>query len=126
MIATSFQGSTAAYRAALRKAHATVGEARDVLGDEIVRLRVEQKLRVAAPTQGQVSAFYSNYAQVDARAMRSQPAAPWLNGSRGIAIEGFAPDRIFKFPRHQWNVVRLPFASYHVEATGPTVPLRRT
>src|SRR5439155_27069658 len=42
------------------------------------------------------------------------------------AIEGFAPDRIFKFPRHQWNVVRLPFASYRVEATGPTVPLGAT
>lgn len=125
-IGTYFHGSKAAYQAALRKAHATVSQARAVLADEIVRLRVEQRLSVAAPTQGQVSSFYGNYAQVDARAVRAKPKAPWLGGKRGIAIEGFAPDRVFKFPQHQWSVVRSPFKRYLVQATGPTIPLGAT
>jgi hypothetical protein len=126
VVETNFHGSTAAYHAALRKAHATVGEARDVLADEIVRLHVEQKLHVLAPTQGQVSAFYSNYADQLARSVRTKPAVPWLGASRGIAIEGFAPDRVFKFPRHRWSVVPSPFKTYLVQATGPSIALGAT
>jgi len=123
VVSTQFHGSIAAYDSALRKAHATVSEARDVLADEIVRLRVEQSLRVRAPTRGQVAAFYTNYAEVAARPVKTKPAAPWLGASHGIAIQGFAPDRVFTLPRQRWTVVRSPFASYLVEATGPTMPL---
>jgi hypothetical protein len=122
-----FHGNTAAYHAALRKAHATVGQARSVLADELVRLRVEAKLGVPAPTHGQVSAFYDNYADLLARPARAKPAAPWLGGSRGVAIQGFAPDRVFKFRQQQWSVVRTPFGKkYRVKATGPSLPLGAT
>jgi hypothetical protein len=123
VVSTNFHGSVAEYHAALRKAHATVEIARDVLADELVRLRLEARLKVPAPTKGQIAAFYANYAQVLARAVRSRPAAPWLGGRRGVAIEGFAPDRVFKFPRHQWSVVRSPLKTYKVEATGPSMAL---
>jgi len=126
VVSTRFKGSSPAYHAALRKAHATVAEARAVLADEIVRLRVEPGLRVAAPTKGAVSAFYSDYDQLDARPVQTKPAAPWLGGSRGVAIQGFAPDRVFQLRTNHWSVVSSPFKKYRVEATGPSLPLGAT
>lgn len=125
-VSTRFKGSAAAYHAALRKAHATVAQARDVLADEIVRLRVERKLHVPRPSQNEVSTFYANYAEQLARPVRTRPAVPWLVGKRGLAIQGFAPDRVFKLPRDRWSVVRSPFGKYLVEATGPSIPLGAT
>jgi hypothetical protein len=123
VVVNAFHGSRRAYVAALRKAHATVNEARDVLADEIVRLRVGQRLHVPSPSKGQISAFYSNYGEMDARAVRVRPAAPWLGARRGIAIRGFAPERVFELPPRHWSSVPSAFRNYRVEAVGPTMPL---
>src|SRR6185312_3289792 len=53
VIAQQFNGSRAAYVAALRDAHASVAIARGVLGDELRRAHVEDTLSTAPPSPAQ-------------------------------------------------------------------------
>ncbi len=116
IVSVRFGGSEAGYRAALRKARASVDVAREMIHDQLARLKVERRLRVRRPTYKQVSTYYDNYGDVTARLVRSRPPAPWIGGRRGVALATLAPARVFTIPAKRWSPVRTPIA--------PTVPRR--
>lgn len=126
VISARFGGSVKAYTAALRNAGASVPVGRGVLSDELARLQVSKTLRVLPPTAGQISNYYETYGDVEARPVRTRPAAPWLGGPRGIALASVAPDRVFKLSEGRWSPVRTPTGSYQVMPTGPAIPLAAT
>lgn len=123
VIAVRFGGSEAAYNAALRKARASRAIARGVLADEVLRVQIEQRLRIAQPTSGQISDYYDSYAGASARLLRSRPAAPWLGGARGLALAATAPQRVFTLPPGRWATVRTVLGRYRVRPSGATLPL---
>ena len=99
VVRDSFHGRRSAYLAALGQAHATVGIARAVLGDELRRARLEQQ-RYAPPPRGrEVADFYAAYPDLLVRLVRVSPSPPWLAGrGRGFALAEAAPQRLFSLP----------------------------
>ncbi len=99
VVADSFHGSTAAYLAALRQAHATVGIARSILADELRRARLEQLQPAPTPQAAEVAAFYSAYPDLLVRRVRVSPSPPWLgSGKSGFALAEASPQSIFSLP----------------------------
>src|SRR5262249_39982043 len=77
VIGDSFHGKRSAYVAALRQAHATVGIALSVLGDELRRARLEQPRYAPKPNASEVAAFYAAYPDLLVRRVHVSPAPPW-------------------------------------------------
>ncbi|MDQ2984479.1 MAG: hypothetical protein M3R70_11265 [Actinomycetota bacterium] len=124
VIALRFRGSRRAYRAALARAGAGIAAARAVIADELRRMTIESRLRVASPTSSGVEAYYDAYASMPARLVRVTPAAPWLGGhKRGFALGSVAPPAVFKLKRGRTAVVRTMLGTYRVKALGPVMPL---
>ena len=124
VIADSFHGSRAAYLAALRGAHATVGIARGVLTDELRRARLELERYAPAPTPGEVAAFYSAYPDLLVRRVRVSPAAPWVSaGKTGFALAEAAPQRLFSLPTGRKARVATLLGTFAVRPLGPAQPL---
>jgi hypothetical protein len=98
VVRDSFHGRRSAYLAALRQAHATVGIARAVLGDELRRARLEQPRYAPKPTGREVAAFYSAYPDLLVRRVRVSPVPPWLAARTGFAVAEAAPQRLFSLP----------------------------
>ena len=97
VIAARFNGSQAAYAAALAKAHANVQIARGILGDELRRSRIELRLPGGSPTDAAVQAFYSSYPDVLARSVQAKKMTPWLpfGKKRGLILSALAPEQLF-------------------------------
>ena len=123
VIRDSFQGSRSAYVAALRQAHATVGIARGVLGDELRRARLEQPRYAPKPTGAEVAAFYSAYPDLLARRVRVSPAPPWLAARTGYALAEAAPQRLFALPAGKKYRLSTLLGTFAVRALGPSQPL---
>ena len=99
VITASFRGSQIAYLAALARQHATRTLARDEIASELSRDAVEAKLVVASPTSSAISAFAGRYAEAQTRLISAKTPVAWLGGrTRGFAIAGFAPRRVFSVP----------------------------
>jgi hypothetical protein len=123
VVRDSFHGSRSAYLAALQQAHATVGLARAVLGDEIRRARLEQTRYAHGPTAGEVSAFYSSYPDLLARPVRVSPAPPWLPARTGFALAESAPQRLFSLPTGRRSRLTTLLGTFEVRPLGPSQPL---
>jgi hypothetical protein len=121
VIATKFKGSRAAYTAALAQAHANVGIARGILGDELRRARIEERLPVGTPSGSEVETFFTSYPDVLARAVATKEPAPWLGGrKRGLILSAVAPEQLFAGgARTVWT----PLGSVAVKPLGATVAL---
>lgn len=120
VIATQFNGSRAAYLAALAQAHASLTIARGVLGDELRRARLEATLPARTPTEAEVRTFYTSYPDVQARAVQAKQKASWLGaGKKGLIISAVAPQLLFSGgARTVWT----PLGSVAVKPLGgPTV-----
>jgi hypothetical protein len=123
VIADSFNGKRGAYLAALHQAHATVGIALSVLGDELRRARLERHRDARKPTGSEVAAFYSSYPDLLARRVHVSPAAPWLSGRTGYALAEAAPQRLFSLPTGKKARLSTLLGSFSVRPLGPAQPL---
>jgi hypothetical protein len=123
VIRDSFHGRRSAYLAALRQAHATVGMALSVLGDELRRARLEQPRYAPKPTERDVAAFYAAYPDLLARRVRVSPAAPWLGAHTGYAVSESAPQRLFSLPTGRKSQVSTLLGTFAVRPLGPVQPL---
>ncbi|HUQ22156.1 MAG TPA: hypothetical protein VM049_04005 [Gaiellaceae bacterium] len=95
-----FSGSVPAYLAALKRIRLTRTAARGLLLDELRRDAV--RARFSAPPAGAVAVgeFHLTYGGLQARLVETARPVAWLGGrTRGIAIETFAPARVFAMVR---------------------------
>ena len=91
-----FRGSFTSYLAALRRIRLTQTAARGLLLDELRREAVRARFSPARPGGPQLLEFHATYAGLQARLVETTRPVAWLGGrTRGLAIETFAPARIF-------------------------------
>jgi hypothetical protein len=95
-----FRGNLSAYLAALKGLQLTRSTARGLLLDELRRDAVRARFR-APPAGGEaIAEFHRTYGGLQARLVETARPVDWLGGrTRGLAIETFAPERIFALPR---------------------------
>jgi hypothetical protein len=119
-----FGGSYGRYRAALAKAHASLGTARGVIADELRRMAIGPGMRVGSPSSADVREYYQTYGESQARLVQTKSAAPWLgNRKRGFALESTAPPQLFAIRQGGWRKVRTMRGTYQVRALDSSVPL---
>ena len=123
VIRESFHGRRSAYLAALRQAHASVGVALSVLGDELRRARLEQQRPARKPQAVEVAAFYTAYPDLLVRRVRVSPAPPWLAGRSGFALAEAAPQRLFSLPTGKKSRLSTLLGTFAVQPLGPAQPL---
>jgi hypothetical protein len=117
-----FGGSAGAYLAALRRIQLTRVAARGLLLDELRRDAVRARFRPARPSGSGVAEFHRTYTALRARLVETPRPVGWLGGrTRGLAIETFAPTRIFSLGRA--GRVRTLHGQVRVTPLGDTVYL---
>jgi hypothetical protein len=121
VISTRFHGSRAAYLVALAQAHATVKQARDVLGDELRRAQVEARLTVAPPGPTEVQTFYESYPDLLVRRVSARTPVAWLGGrTSGLLISAIAPETLFSGGA---QTLWTPSGKVSITPQAPAVPL---
>jgi len=124
VVAQAFHGSSAAYHAALGRAHASVTVARGVLGDELRRARVERGLFAPAASGSEVSTFYSSYPDLLVRLVSAKPAPVWLGRkTQGFALSQVAPDVLFSLGTGRSAAIRTSEGKFTVKALASALPL---
>jgi hypothetical protein len=124
VVALHFGGSRAAYVAALRRAHTSVGTARGVIADELRRAQIQKRLRVAAPSGSSIHSYYDTYAAAPVRLVEVDRPAPWLgNSKRGFALGSVAPPQIFTLANGKKAKLRTMTGTFTVKVLAPTVDL---
>jgi len=123
VVQESFHGSRSAYLAALRQAHATVGIARGVLGDELRRARLEQPRYAPKPTGSEIATFYSAYPDLLVRRVRVSPTPPWLAARTGFALAESAPQRLFSLPTGRQSRLSTLLGTFSVRPLASAQPL---
>jgi hypothetical protein len=119
-----FGGSGAAYRSALARAGASRSIALGVIADELRQSRIERRFQVRSPSGGQVSSYRESYADTAARLVEARPRQWWLGRrTRGVAIDGLAPEAVFRIPARKWVTLKTQDGALKVRALGPTAPL---
>jgi len=95
-----FNGSLPAYLAALQRIKLTRAAARGLLLDELRRDAVRARFVAPRPSGGAVAEFHATYAGLRVRLVEAARPVDWLGGrTRGLAVETFAPARIFGLAR---------------------------
>ncbi len=123
VVRDSFNGSPSAYIAALHQAHATVGTALSVLGDELRRARLEQRRYAPTPKGGEVAAFYAAYPDLLVRRVHASPRPPWMAARTGFAVAQAAPQRLFTLPTGRMSRLATLLGTFAVRPLGPAQPL---
>jgi hypothetical protein len=124
VIATAFHGNRSAYLAALAKAHANRGLARSELASELREQVIEDALPAPPAASTAVADFYDTNGATNARLVSAKKPVSWLGGrTRGIAIAGVAPARVFSQPAGKARLVADSGKTVAVTALGPTLPL---
>jgi hypothetical protein len=95
-----FRGSLSAYVAALKGIQLSRAAARGLLLDELRRDAVRARFRAPPPGAAAVAEFHLTYGGLQARLVETARPVAWLGGkTRGLAIETFAPERLFSLSR---------------------------
>ncbi len=95
-ISLAFNGSGAAYNAALAQLHASRATARALIADDVRRVRIQATLAGRAPAEKAIRTFFAAYPTRLVRRVQTDAPAWWLDRRQaGYAIEGVAPDRVF-------------------------------
>jgi hypothetical protein len=123
VIATRFGGRNTAFRSALADSGASLAVARGVLGDELRRREIADRLATAKIASADVARFRATYAPVLAREITVSPAPSWLPEGRGVALATSAPAAVFALAAGRRAVVRTVEGSFVVEALGETSAL---
>ncbi len=117
-----YSGSSTAYLGALRRAGLSRTTARALLADELRRETIRARFTALRPTSGAIEAFHTTYAGLQARVVEVTSPVGWLGGlTRGLALETFAPRRIFGLSRT--GSVRGPDGRIEVRALEPVISL---
>jgi hypothetical protein len=130
VIRLRFGGNRGKYVAALRAAGATATLARAALADELRRQQRTAAMSGRVPA-AEIEAFYSSYPDLAVRLVRAEPAPWWLGRKeQGLALEGIAPEAVFRVAEGRESVVHALDGSYTVTALGEVetlgaVPLDR-
>ena len=115
-----FNGSVDAYLAALRRAKLTRVAARGLLLDELRRDAVRARFLPANPSAAATAEFHVTYSGLRARLVETARPVDWLGfRRRGIAVETFAPARIFSLSGR--GRVRTIHGLIEVNPLGDTV-----
>jgi hypothetical protein len=123
IVATRFGRSARAYRAALAEARASVSVARAIVGDELRRREILDRLAVARPSAGDIARYRATYAPVLARRVVVSPAPSWLPEGTGIAIATSAPEAVFRVATGRRVTLRTLEGRFTVRALDETVAL---
>ena len=117
-----FGGSTASYLAALRRIELTRAAARGLLLDELRRDAVRARFRTRGASGAAIAEFHVTYAGLRTRLVETARPVDWLGGrTRGLAVETFAPARLFSLARR--GRVRTIHGQIEVRPLGDTVLL---
>jgi hypothetical protein len=117
-----FRGNVTTYLAALQAIQLSRTAARGLLLDELRRDAVRARFTPARPGGHQISEFHSTYAGLRARLVETARPVAWLGGrTRGLALETFAPTRIFTLARRGY--VRTIHGRIEVRPLDDTVYL---
>jgi hypothetical protein len=115
-----FGGSEAAYLAALRRIRLPRSAARALLLDEVRRDRVRARFQPQRPSAAAIAEFHQTYAQLRVRLVETPRPVDWLGfGTRGLAVETFAPAKVFSLARP--GRVRTMHGPVQVKPLGDTV-----
>jgi hypothetical protein len=124
IIRARFGGSRGAYLAAIADARANLSMARNVIGDELRRARIESKFRVRGPSAREISDFHDTYSDLQARLVQAKAGAQWLGGHRsGYAVESSAPPNLMGLASGRWSPLWSPLGTVQVRPLGPPLPL---
>ena len=124
VIALRFNGSAAAYRAALASVGASLKVARGIIADGLRQAELESRLRVPPPSGAAIFAFYEAFPDLLARRVAASPAPWWLGGRKeGIALSSLAPQSVFKVATSRRVTIRDMSGRYVVRALGEPMPL---
>lgn len=120
IVATRFRGSSAAYRAALVRAGASLAVARSILGDELRRQEIATRLSAGPVSAADVARFRATHSPVLAREVSVSPAPSWLPEGRGVALATSAPAAVFELPAGRPTTLRTAEGIFVVRALGAT------
>ena len=123
VVATRFGSNAAAYRSALAEAGASVTVSRGILGDELRRREIAERLAIARISAADVARFRSTYAPVLAREITVSPAPSWLPEGTGVALATSAPSGVFAISAGRRVTLRTVEGTFVVEAHGETTAL---
>jgi hypothetical protein len=124
VVDAGFGGSRSRYLAALARRHANRGLARAALAAELRRDAVEAGLAVPPVTPAEVTSFSVAYAGAQARLVTTKAPVAWLGGrTRGFALAGFAPARVFSLATGATALVQTAGGAVSVKALEPPLPL---
>ena len=117
-----YRGSVPAYLAALRRVKLTRVAARGLLLDELRRDAVRARFLPSRPSGSSVAEFHQTYGGLQVRLVETERPVEWLGGkTRGLAVETFAPARIFTLLRP--GRVRTMHGRIEVKPLGDAVYL---
>lgn len=123
IVAARFGGSAGAYRAALAEAETRPAVARGVLGDELRRRAILERLRAGSPTSADVARFRETHPTVLTRRVVVSPAPSWLPEGRGLAFDVSAPAVVFSLPGRRTTEVRTAEGVFSVKALDDALEL---
>jgi hypothetical protein len=124
VVDASFAGNRTAYLTALKRRGANRGLARAALAAQLRRDAVEVGLAVPPVSEAAISSFADAYGASRARLVTTKTPVPWLGGrTRGIAIEGFAPGRVFSLPTGRAGLIQTAAGPVSVKPLEGAVPL---
>jgi len=123
IVASRFGGSSAAYRAALGEAGASVAVARAIIGDELRAEEIFGWLATTRPSTADVARFRVTYAPVLARRVVVAPAPSWLPEGTGIALATSAPKAVFRMSLGRATTLRTAQGRFTVTALEETTAL---
>jgi hypothetical protein len=124
VIEAVFGGSWTAYITALRRRGANRSLVRAALGAALRRAAVAAGLEVPSVSDASIAAFYAAAPDRRTRLVTTKLPATWLGGrTRGFAIEGYAPARLFTHGSGL-RIVQTEKGAVEVSVLGPPRPLR--
>ena len=123
VVASRFGGSVASYRAALAEIGASLAVARGVVGDELRRAAIQQRLVTPRPSSVDVTRFRTTFAGAPARRLVVSPAPSWLSEGTGLALATSAPRTVFEIATRRSATLRTAEGVFAVRALEDTTSL---
>jgi hypothetical protein len=124
MVEARFAGDQDAYLAALESLGTTQDIAREVIADSLRRVQIARTLKVKAPTDDEVDAFYREHGDLKTRLVAFDAVSDWLSGrSLGYALSGVAPAPVFTLADYREGTVRTLAGPVSFKPIGRTTTL---
>ena len=122
VVAASFGGDLAKYRAAVVASKLTLADAQTIIATRLRRDEIEARFKPPTPTGEQIDDFIATYTDQQVRLVSSTRAAPWLGGAfRGWAVATLAPSEVFGLTAP--GKIDTPDGTFDVTPVGAALPL---